>query len=69
LEQYGVTRGAYNGGDLTGGSVKKLMQHSRLIFTELEVFLRDVADEKDEEGKIDEADWGKLADWLKLTMH
>ena len=38
LERFGVTRAAYHGGDLTGGSVKKLMQNARLIFTELEAF-------------------------------
>jgi len=64
LERYGVKREVYHGGDLTGGSVKKLMQNSRLIFTELEGFLKDVADEKK---IIKEKDWGNLAERLRLT--
>jgi len=63
LERFGVTRVAYHGGNLTGGLVKKLMQHARLIFTELEDFLKGVTDEKQ---ILDESDWTKLANHLKI---
>jgi len=39
----GVIRGAYHGGDLTGGAVKKLMEHSGEIFRSLEVYLLPLA--------------------------
>jgi len=46
LEPYGVTRAAYHGGDLVGPSVKLLMANADNIFSSLEVFLMDVAEEK-----------------------
>jgi len=46
LEPYGVTRAAYHGGDLVGPSVKALMANADDIFSSLEVFLLDVANEK-----------------------
>jgi len=36
LECFKVTRGAYHGSDLTGGSVKKLMQNAHEIGSEFE---------------------------------
>ena len=61
-----MMRTAYYGGDLTSGSVKKLMQNARSIFTELEAFLKDIADEKK---IINESDWMMLANCLNNTMH
>jgi len=46
LEPYGVTRAAYHGGDLVGPSVKALMANADDIFSSLEVYLLDVANEK-----------------------
>jgi len=45
LEPYGVTRAAYHGGDLVGPSVKSLMANADDIFSTLEAFLLDVAEE------------------------
>jgi len=45
LEPYGVTRAAYHGGNLVGPSVKSLMSNADDIFSSLEVFLTDVAEE------------------------
>ncbi len=42
----GVVRGAYHGGDLTGGAVKKLMEHSGEIFRSLELYLLPLARDK-----------------------
>ncbi len=65
LERFQVTRGAYHGGDLTGGSVKKLMQNACEIGHELEIFLHGVVIDKDQ---TSDDDWNKLADWLEKTM-
>jgi len=45
LEPFGVTRVAYHGGDLVGPSVKSLMANADDIFSTLEAFLLDVAEE------------------------
>jgi len=66
LERFQVSRGAYHGGDLTGGSVKKLMQNARDICSELEVFLAGVVDDK--KGMVSEDDWGILVQKLEKTM-
>ncbi len=42
----GIVRGAYHGGDLTGGAVKKLMEHSGEIFRSLQLYLVPLAREK-----------------------
>ena len=46
LEPYSVTRAAYHGGDLVGPSMKALMANADDIFSSLEVYLLDVANEK-----------------------
>jgi len=46
LEPYGVTRAAYHGGHLVRPSVKAFMENADDIFSSLEVFVMDVAEEK-----------------------
>jgi len=65
LECYQVTRGAYHVGDLTRGSIKKLIQNGHASCTELEGFLYDIVEDKDD--LLDE-DWNKLAEQLEKTM-
>jgi len=57
--------GAYHGGDITGGLVKKLMQNACSIFDELTEFLKEV---KNEKNIMEEPVWENLAERMRITM-
>ena len=52
LQDYGILRAAYHGGDLTGGCVKKLMANAEIIMERVEALL---IENKDNECTLDNA--------------